>query len=185
MLKNKYLKIKKIVLLLLLIIVLIVNSNAFLPGVEEMERDHGAPTTEWYKVDQWEVDFCAGYGGEIKSSEGSGGRMIQPNLTVSINNIVALQAEYTQFLPNAINKTGLLYELAWFVQPVFGEDPLTYQVWVYSVEKGWETVESDDANLYSGYRGYLPFESQFNYTVAKLKYWNDQEKGEVSVPFVG
>ena len=180
---------KKTTLLFLLTTILLFFSqasvSAFLPGVEELERNHGAPTGDWYEVDDWEIDFCTGYAGTLNPEESSGGRMVNTQLSVSTKNTIALQAQSQPVIPSsAINSSKLtLYEVSWFVQPVLATDGLTYEVWMVSVEEGWTSLESDDADYINGYRGYKAFESSNNYTFAKIKYQDNDESGELIVPF--
>ncbi|MBI5398270.1 hypothetical protein HZB03_02290 [Candidatus Woesearchaeota archaeon] len=143
--------------------------------------DHGVPTTAWYDVSPWEMNVCSYYGGNDPTAftqSGAAGEYYH-------NLMLTLQAQRSNPLPSvpASLKTRI-YEVAYFVQPTQDDENVNFEVVVRDSAGAEISIASGSSNYVNGYRDYYVEESEKNYTLAKLHYWNQKREGTLEVTFV-
>ncbi|MBI4739350.1 hypothetical protein HY772_07435 [Candidatus Woesearchaeota archaeon] len=143
--------------------------------------DHGVPTTPWYKVSQWEVNVCSYYGGNDPTA------FIQPGAAGEYyhNLMLTLQAQKSSPLPSiAAPLNTRIYEVAYFIQPTEDDESVNFEVIVRSRDGVEKSIASGSSNYVNGYRDYYVEESETNYSLARLHYWNQKGEGTLEVNFM-
>lgn len=156
-----------------------------------LNRETGSPRTDWYEVEDWEIEFCYSWGGLGRVEEGGIGSMSNTNQYITHNSIATLQAEVHEMVPalegeSLVDAGVYVYEVGWFIQP-FNEDDTNYEVYIVRSSGSKELLASGNCNYYNPSRDYYAVESEEKgeYTKAYMKFWNEDEDFELEVPIVG
>ncbi|MFH1669776.1 MAG: hypothetical protein ABIA62_07660 [Candidatus Woesearchaeota archaeon] len=141
-----------------------------------LDRESGVPTTNWYEVADWEVNFCMDRGGTSASIEHGSGTIGDETRLITHNRILSIQAERNDIIPSSdnvalINSGAVVYEIAWFVQPLQVDEDLSYEITKQNSYGITTTVDSGNANFVNPARGYVAEESSENLTSVVLRVW--------------
>ena len=153
--------------------------------VVSSQSDTGKLDLGWYKVADWEISVCSGWGGITKESEEdassgetSGKRMSQYS---ALDLSAALQAGILEVEPGEVELPSgtMIYEVSWYFQPVY--ESINYEVLVYYADGTSVTIEDTSATPSTGYTGYWANETNLTFTHAILK--SDDKNIEIQANF--
>ncbi len=174
--KKKYKLNISILLIILLLPQLTTGGVGTLWTDKLLDRDSGVPTTDWYEVADWEIDFCMNKGGTSASIEHGSGTVGDETRLITHNRILSIQAERNDIIPSSdnvqlIEAGAVVYEIAWFVQPLAKDEDLNYEI-IATMSTGLTTsLDSGNANFVNPARGYIAEESTQNMTSVQLNVW--------------
>lgn len=109
----------------------------------------GPTKTNWYEVEQWEIDACRIWGGASRAVRSSTGADEISSITLS-QLTASLQAKKTSYPDNTT-----LYEVSWYIEPITGS--VNYKILLIN-SRGESTVlvPSGSASSSGGSSQYLP-----------------------------
>jgi hypothetical protein len=124
----------------------------------------------WYDIEDWEIAVCnQQWGG--RRGDPSETSDAQPRALDYYTNdiIVTLQAEKGDPIPFNSSVTGNVYEVSWYVQPVWAT--VNFEVKIIDFEGNEEVIASSSATMASGFNGYhaIYLDSDHNLTRATIK----------------
>ncbi len=159
MLKKRHMIYASIMMLIMITSVLVI---AFNPMIDN-----------WYDVEDWEVEVCSKWGGLADVQKHAG------TITgdTALHKLAAtIQGEKIRIGAGDEEKT--VYEIAWYIQPVSGQEKFTVEVYGQS---GKKEIEKGTAPATTGTSGYYVIDdTSSDYTNAVLKY----DTGSIDVPIV-
>jgi hypothetical protein len=144
----------------------------------------GVPFTNWYEVAPWETKICFDWGGE---------RGLDPNqvtadtmqFDIYHDLVVTIQAQAPEIVPGEYEGNKRLYEVGWYIQPVQGDEDISYEVTLTGPSAPAKILESSSASYVNMGRGYYSEYMDANYTEASIRYWNLKTKEtELTVPVI-
>lgn len=176
-------------IIFLLFLIMIQPTQSVWTTADLMGRDGRVPKTNWYTVEDWEVGICLKHGGLNDPEFTEFGTMAGSNASLQHNMILTIQAERDDITPSfdeqdMTDQTKKVYEVAWFVQPLEGED-VTYDVALVTATGSKYAVDSGSANFYNPGRGYYAIESEIDYAKATLAYSTQSGSETIEVPIIG
>ncbi|MBT5021607.1 hypothetical protein HOK51_11240 [Candidatus Woesearchaeota archaeon] len=139
-----------------------------------MRSDKGIPT-DWYEVDDWEIDACTEWGGATSTANSE-----LEDISIVLENthlIATINAMHHE-----IEDGSLIYEIAWFIQPSDYEETIDWEISTKTNNGIKKILDNGNANYYNGHSGYFTVQSEFDLKTATLK-WSGESEGEIEVPF--
>jgi len=139
---------KKITILALLIVLI---STITTSKSDEQEPSDFDPTIEdWYKVEEWEVEYCKKWGGEETGAEVNSGATSETTFSLS-QTTITLQGESIEY---DIENQSNLYYASWYIEPMYN---IEYKLMFregnnkYYIQNGTATYDEPKTGFFSEY----------------------------------
>ncbi|MFQ5475094.1 MAG: hypothetical protein ACE5DM_04625 [Candidatus Nanoarchaeia archaeon] len=137
----------------------------------------------WYDIEDWEVAVCSDWWGGKRTIKSETGTTQPVGLDYVTNDIViTIQAEKGDPIPFNSSVTGNLYELSWYVQPVWTS--VNFEVKIINGDDSEEIVESGSSTMASGYSGYQAFYREETNNITHAVLTVAEVNLELKVPFM-
>ncbi|MDO8741008.1 MAG: hypothetical protein Q7J54_05555 [Candidatus Woesearchaeota archaeon] len=127
--------------------------------------------SDWYAVEDWELEVCSKWGGTDEAQRGSATSDIYlSQLTV------ALQAEKTAFPDNTT-----LYEVSYYIQPFSEDIQFAIKLANSQNDTDYDIVTVTTASISAGASGFTAFYSDEFFDLAKIGYGDSSSSGPENI----